>query len=264
MLRRNDDSRERPALLFTGVNMREIVCDTETTGLNPAIDRIVSLALIELVDAAPTGQYKHYYVNPQRESSPGALKVHGLTAEFLRDKPLFSDIAGSVLDFIGGARLVIHNAQFDAAFLREEFARARPRAPGILTTLCTLDRARQLYGQKPAIGGNKLDHLVARYGIRDLRAETGNHGALIDALLLVNVYRGLLGLPVLDLHLPTFGLNDGPQTSAATASKPVAEETQRPDTAGSAGNVGGVSPGIEHQPSGRVAVPAAPASRSAR
>ena len=165
--------------------MRQIVLDTETTGLNPRTgDRIIEVGCIELMNRRPTGKTFHHYVNPGRDSDPGALAVHGLTTDFLRDKPKFDDIADALCDFVAGAEILIHNAAFDVAFLDEELARLdRPawsRHCG--NVVDTLAMARELHPGKR----NSLDSLCERYGVSN--AHRTLHGALLDAELLAEVY----------------------------------------------------------------------------
>ncbi len=165
--------------------MRQIILDTETTGLNPkAGDRIIEIGCIELVDRRATGNTYHQYIDPERDSDPGALAVHGLTSEFLRGKPKFADIADAFCDFVRDAEILIHNAAFDVAFLDEELARlSRPRiddhCAGIIDTLAM---ARELHPGKR----NSLDALCERYGVSN--AHRTLHGALLDAELLAEVY----------------------------------------------------------------------------
>lgn len=165
--------------------VRQIILDTETTGLDPALGhRIIEIAGVELVNRRPTGKHFHHYVNPERESEEGALQVHGITAEFLRDKPRFADIVDEFLDYVRGAELVIHNAPFDIAFLNHELA-LLDRKP--ITDYCsgvvdTLRLAKDLHPGKR----NSLDALCERYQI-DNSART-LHGALLDAQLLAEVY----------------------------------------------------------------------------
>ncbi len=168
---------------------REILLDTETTGLAFQHHRIVSIAAVELLNKAPTGSFMHFYLNPDRESDPRALEVHGLTTEFLADKPRFGEVAASLLDYIGGDPVVIHNAQFDTAFVGAELRRVG-LAPLTNRATCTLCEARKKFGKS----GNKLDELTVKYGLQNLRELTGSHGALVDCLQLVNVYRSLVGL----------------------------------------------------------------------
>ena len=168
--------------------LREIVLDTETTGLDPANgDRLIEIGCVEIVNRIPTGREFHRYLNPERDMDCDAVEVHGLTKEFLQDKPLFKDVADEFLKFIGDAPLVAHNATFDLAFLNAELARvAKPplRADRMVDTLALARR------RHPA-GPNGLDALCKRYGIDD--SERIKHGALMDSLLLAGVYVELLG-----------------------------------------------------------------------
>jgi DNA polymerase III subunit epsilon len=179
--------------------MREIVLDTETTGLDPSDGhRIVEIACVELVQHIPTGRSFHRYVNPERDIPQDALAVHGLTAEFLARQPPFAAVLDELLGFIGPDLLVIHNAEFDVAFLNAELARLQ-REPITSGYVDTLTMARRRFPGSPA----SLDALCRRFGI-DLsgRAE---HGAEIDCRLLAAVYLELLGgrQPGLDFILPT-------------------------------------------------------------
>jgi DNA polymerase III subunit epsilon len=165
--------------------MRQIILDTETTGLNVELGhRVIEIAAVEIVDRHLTGNHIHYYVNPERASDEGAVTVHGLTDEFLRDKPKFGEIASSLLEFVAGAELVIHNAAFDVGFLNRELD-LLDRKP--VTEYCpkitdSLALARELHPGKK----NSLDALCERYGI-DNSGRT-LHGALLDANLLAEVY----------------------------------------------------------------------------
>lgn len=165
--------------------MRQIVLDTETTGLDPHLGhRIVEVACVEIANRRFTDRTFHHYLNPDRPSDPGALEVHGLTEEFLRDKPRFPDIVEDFLAFVADAELVIHNAAFDLSFLDAELARL-DRPPILRTSASVLDTlklARQLHPGKR----NSLDALCERYGV-DNSART-LHGALLDARLLGEVY----------------------------------------------------------------------------
>ena len=168
--------------------MRQIVLDTETTGLDPKLGhRVLEIAAVEIVDRRLTGNHFHRYVNPERASDEGALQVHGLTEEFLRDKPKFGDIAEEMLDFVSGAELVIHNAAFDCGFLDMELARLdlKPIAEYCPAIVDTLRMARELHPGKK----NGLDALCERYQI-DNSARI-QHGALLDANLLAEVYLAL-------------------------------------------------------------------------
>ena len=168
--------------------LREIVMDTETTGLDPANgDRLIELGCIEIVNRIPTRQEFHRYLNPERAIHRDAVAVHGLTDDFLKDKPLFKDIADEFLAFIGEAPLVAHNASFDLGFINAELERARRPPLSLDRVVDTLVLARRRH---PA-GPNSLDALCKRYGI-DLSART-KHGALLDSMLLANVYVELLG-----------------------------------------------------------------------
>lgn len=168
--------------------LREIILDTETTGLDPAKgDRIVEIGAVELINHLPTGRTFHVYINPERDMPKEAEAVHGLSAAFLRDKPVFASIAGEFLEFIGDATLVIHNASFDVAFLNAElgFLRMAPLLPERIVD--TLHIARQ----KHPGAANSLDALCRRYGIDNSRRT--KHGALLDSELLAEVYLELIG-----------------------------------------------------------------------
>jgi DNA polymerase III subunit epsilon len=167
--------------------LREIVLDTETTGLDAASDRLIEVGCIEIVNRIPTGREFHRYMNPERDLHPDAVAVHGLDAAFLKDKPLFKDVADEFLAFIGDAPLVAHNAGFDQGFLNAELARV-PRSP--LTGDRFVDTLVLARRRHPA-GPNTLDALCKRYGI-DLSQRT-KHGALLDSMLLAGVYVELLG-----------------------------------------------------------------------
>lgn len=165
--------------------MRQIFLDTETTGLAPENgDRIIEIGCVEFVNRRLTGRNKHFYVNPQRASHDDALKVHGLTEEFLADKPLFAAVADELLEFLAGAEIVIHNAPFDVAFLDAELARiGRARLHDHVARVTdSLTMAREMYPGK----SNSLDALCRR-----LEVDNSNrtlHGALLDAGLLAEVY----------------------------------------------------------------------------
>jgi len=178
--------------------MREIVLDTETTGLDPHDGhRIVEIACIELVHHIPTGRSFHRYVNPERDMPEDALAVHGLTADFLARQPLFAAVLDELLGFIGADPLVIHNAEFDLAFLNAELARVH-REPITSGYVDTLAMARRRFPGSPA----SLDALCRRFAI-DLSGRV-EHGAEIDCSLLAAVYLELLGgrQPGLDFGLP--------------------------------------------------------------
>ncbi|HKW38089.1 MAG TPA: DNA polymerase III subunit epsilon [Burkholderiales bacterium] len=165
--------------------MRRIVLDTETTGLSAGLgDRIIELGCVEILNRSVTGNHFHRYVNPERRSEEGALKVHGITGEFLQDKPKFREIAGEFLDYIRGAELVIHNAAFDLEFLNMELARVAqpPVEEHCAAVVDSLALARELHPGKK----NSLDALCERYQVDN--AHRTLHGALLDASLLAEVY----------------------------------------------------------------------------
>jgi DNA polymerase III subunit epsilon len=168
--------------------MREIVLDTETTGLEPTQGhRLVELGCIELLNRIPTGATFHVYLNPERDMPAEAFAIHGLSAEFLGDKPRFAEIADEFLAFIGDAPLVIHNASFDHGFLCAELKRVERALIARERLVDTLLLARRKY---PA-GPNRLDDLCARYSIDNSRRT--KHGALLDAEILAEVYVELIG-----------------------------------------------------------------------
>lgn len=171
--------------------MRQVVLDTETTGLEPeAGHRIIEIGGIEIVNRRPTRNNFHRYINPARAVDPGALEVHGLDNDFLDDKPYFEDIAEDFLEFVSGAELVIHNADFDIAFLNHELARLDGELSDIREScgvLDTLALARRLHpGQR-----NNLDALAKRYEVDN--SERDLHGALLDARILAEVYLAMTG-----------------------------------------------------------------------
>ena len=168
--------------------MRQVVLDTETTGIGEG-HKIIEIGCIELVDRKFTGRQYHQYVNPQRLVDPEAMEVHGITDEFLQDKPLFANIANDFIDFISGGQLVIHNAPFDVGFMDREFGQLSgyPKTADICTVLDTLVLARKMHpGQR-----NSLDALCRRYGIDNSHREL--HGALLDSEILADVYLLMTG-----------------------------------------------------------------------
>ncbi|PYE23649.1 DNA polymerase-3 subunit epsilon [Paraburkholderia silvatlantica] len=191
--------------------MRQIILDTETTGLNARTgDRIIEIGCVELVNRRLTGNNLHFYVNPERDSDPGALAVHGLTTEFLSDKPKFAEVADEILDFIRDADIIIHNAPFDIGFLDAELALLgkpafREHCGEVIDTLV---QAKQIFPGKR----NSLDALCDRFGISN--AHRTLHGALLDSELLAEVYlamtRGQESL-VIDM----LGENAAPGAAAA-------------------------------------------------
>jgi len=191
--------------------MRQIVLDTETTGLEPADGhRIIEIGCVELVDRRLTGNTYHQYIQPDRQIDAGAIEVHGITNEALADKPRFADIAEEFLQFISGAELVIHNAPFDVGFIDHEFALLAD-SPGTLadhcTVLDTLVMARHMHpGQR-----NSLDALCRRYAIDNSQRDL--HGALLDAEILADVYLAMTGGQV-SLSLDSQADMQGEQCSA--------------------------------------------------
>jgi DNA polymerase-3 subunit epsilon len=168
--------------------MREIVLDTETTGLDPLRgDRLVEIGCVEIFNRMPTGQTFHRYINPERDMPQEAFAVHGLSSEFLADKPLFEQIVDEFLEFVGDAPLVIHNASFDISFINAELDRLQRQAIGRERLVDTLLLARRKH---PGVS-NRLDDLCSRYAIDNSRRT--KHGALLDAELLAEVYIDLIG-----------------------------------------------------------------------
>ena len=167
--------------------MREIVLDTETTGLDPATHRIVEIGCIELINHMSSGETFQRYLNPERDMPSDAFDVHGLSNEFLSDKPLFADVADGFLDFIGDSPLVIHNAHFDIGFINAELARIGRSGLESARAIDTVELARRKQPGAPA----NLDALCRRFGIDNSGRE--KHGALLDAELLAEVYLELIG-----------------------------------------------------------------------
>ena len=171
--------------------MRQVFLDTETTGLEPELGhRIIEIGGVELVNRRLTGRRLHYYLQPDREIDDGALEVHGITREFLQDKPRFADVHADILEFVSGAEVVIHNAPFDVAFLDHEMERLGDpelRIQGCCRIVDSLALARQLHpGQR-----NSLDALCKRYRIDNSARQL--HGALLDAEILADVYLAMTG-----------------------------------------------------------------------
>lgn len=168
--------------------MREIVLDTETTGVEAnSGDRVVEIGCVELINHCPSGKNFHVYINPERDMPDGAFRVHGLSEAFLSDKPVFAAVADDFIDFIGDARLVIHNAAFDIGFLNMEFKRLGHAPIDMVRVVDTLSLARR----KHPGASNSLDALCSRYGIDNSRRT--KHGALLDSEILAEVYIELIG-----------------------------------------------------------------------
>ena len=171
--------------------MRQIVLDTETTGLDPAAGhRVIEIGCVELVHRRSTARNFHRYVNPERAVDPGALAVHGIEQSFLANQPVFASIAAEFVDYVRGAELVIHNAEFDVGFINHELRRIEG-LPRDIRDICevrdTLSLARRMHpGQR-----NSLDALARRYGVDNSMREL--HGALLDAQILADVYLAMTG-----------------------------------------------------------------------
>ena len=207
--------------------MREIVLDTETTGLDPnSGDRIVEIGCVELINHITTGVTFQKYFNPQRDMPDSAYRIHGLNSEFLANKPVFADVAKEIQDFLGEDKLIIHNAAFDVGFLNAEFERAGSVTLSLDRTIDTLALARQKYPGAQAT----LDALCRRFDINT--AQRVLHGALLDASLLAEVYLELIGgrQPTLTLdkikpETATLDVLTKPKIKPARPHQPTEEET---------------------------------------
>ena len=188
--------------------MREIVWDTETTGFDPfAGDRIVEIGAVELNQHLPTGRVYHQYVNPERDMPPGAFEVHGLSIDFLKDFPVFSDIARDFIDFVGDATLIAHNAKFDMKFINAELKNTNlPQVP-LNQSLDTLEIARKKFPGAQ----NSLDALCRRFNIDNSSRQ--KHGALLDSEILAEVYLELVGGRQPDFSLSLVGQSNLESTS---------------------------------------------------
>jgi DNA polymerase-3 subunit epsilon len=189
--------------------MRQIIVDTETTGLEPEQGhRIIEIGCVEVLNRRPSGKTFHRYIKPDREVDPGAMQVHGITNEFLANQPRFAEVVAELLEFIADAELIIHNAPFDVAFLDAELKRLpgpTRRIVEMCTILDTLALARKLHpGQR-----NNLDALCKRYSVDNSNREF--HGALLDARILLDVYLAMTG------GQSTLTLGDATVSNAATA-----------------------------------------------
>ena len=201
--------------------MRQIVLDTETTGLETSQDhRIIEIGCVEMVDRKLTGRHYHQYINPQRNVDEGAMEVHGITDQFLADKPLFESIAADFLEFVHGADLIIHNAPFDLGFINHEIAKL-PNKIAVIEKECkiidTLALARQKHpGQK-----NNLDALCKRYGVDNSQRDL--HGALLDAEILADVYLLMTGGQV-NLNINDQSVADTGELNQASTIRRLAED----------------------------------------
>jgi DNA polymerase-3 subunit epsilon len=205
--------------------MREIVFDTETTGLSPLTgDRVVEIGCVELVNRVETGRTFHAYFNPERPMPSGAEAVHGLTDSFLADKPRFRDVAPDLIEFLGECPLVAHNASFDFGFLNHELNNCGRPLVCLTRMVCTLQLARSRHpGAK-----HSLDALCTRFGVdRSLRVK---HGALIDAQLLAQCYVELTGGRQIGLTLTDFVVERiaGDSTAGAAEIAPIVVEVRPP------------------------------------
>lgn len=198
--------------------LREIVLDTETTGLDPRKgDRLIEVGCIEIINRIPTGREFHRFINPQRDVPAEAEAVHGISTAFLVDKPLFAAVADELIEFLAGDTLVIHNATFDVGFLNMEFERLRKPAISMTRVVDTLQLARR----KHPAGPNSLDALCKRYGIDN--SKRIKHGALMDSLLLAEVYIELLGERQAMLGLAGKGQSSEERTERRNRSHTVAQ-----------------------------------------
>lgn len=198
--------------------MRQIVLDTETTGLSPEDGhRIIEIGCVELLNRKLTGNRFHIYLNPERAIDQGAVDVHGLDNKFLADKPLFSHIAEDFIRFVEGAELVIHNASFDVGFINAELKRLGS-APGNLAECCSVLDTLALARKKHPGQRNSLDALCKRYGVSNSHREL--HGALLDAEILAQVYLAMTGGQS-DLLLEPEKREESPKLDAASANLPI-------------------------------------------
>ena len=171
--------------------MRQIVLDTETTGLEVNLGhRIIEIGCVELVERQLTGRHYHQYINPEREIDQGAIAVHGLTLDKLADQPPFAQIAGQFLEFVDGAELIIHNANFDVGFINAELKRLSSQQSDIDQLCSIIDTMKMARGKHPG-QKNDLDSLCRRYGVDNSQRDL--HGALLDAEILADVYLAMTG-----------------------------------------------------------------------
>ena len=201
--------------------MRQIVLDTETTGLETSQDhRIIEIGCVELVGRKLTGRHYHQYINPQRKVDEGAMEVHGITDQFLEDKPLFEQVVKEFLEFVDGADLIIHNAPFDVGFINHEITKLSGKYQ-VIETSCriidTLALARQKHpGQK-----NNLDALCKRYGVDNSARDL--HGALLDAEILADVYLLMTGGQV-NLNISNQSNSDSGEVNTASSIRRLSED----------------------------------------
>ena len=194
---------------------RELVLDTETTGLDPKDGhRVIELACVELVNFIPTGTSWHWYFNPERDVPKAATDVHGLTAQFLADKPLFGDVVQEIAGLLCDAHLVIHNAPFDVGFLNHEFGRLGIPPLSMDRVTDTLALARRKHPGSP----NNLDALCRRYGIDN--SNRTKHGALLDSELLADVYLRLIGAEQAGLNFASKAASDTVEAETTAQTRP--------------------------------------------
>ena len=201
--------------------MRQIVLDTETTGLETSQDhRIIEIGCVEVINRKLTGRHYHQYINPQRKVDEGAMEVHGITDEFLADKPLFADVVEGFMAFIGDADLVIHNAPFDVGFINHELAKLPDQGAAVedrRRIIDTLSLAKQKHpGQR-----NNLDALCKRYAVDNSQREL--HGALLDAEILADVYLLMTGGQV-SLNISDNGNSESGEVTSATGIRRLAKD----------------------------------------
>lgn len=200
--------------------MRQVVLDTETTGLEiEAGHRILEIGCVEIIDRKLTRRHYHQYINPERESDEGALEVHGITSQFLADKPVFKDVWEPFLEFVKGSELIIHNAGFDVAFVNQEMKLLNPKL-GQITDYCSVVDSLELARNKHPGQKNNLDALCKRYSVDNSQREL--HGALLDAEILADVYLLLTGGQV------TLGLGEETQSSNGSARSITKIDSNRP------------------------------------
>ncbi len=199
--------------------MRQVVLDTETTGLEvEAGHRILEIGCVEIIGRCLTRRHFHHYINPQRDIDEGALEVHGITSEFLKDKPVFEEIWEGFLEFVNGAELIMHNAVFDTQFINQEMKYLSPKL-GAITDYCTVVDSLELARNKHPGQKNNLDSLCKRYNVDNSQRDL--HGALLDAEILADVYLLLTGGQV--------NLSLGDNTSSSlTVSKTLRSMEDRP------------------------------------
>ncbi len=223
--------------------MRQIVLDTETTGLNPRNgDRVIEIGCVELFNRMLTGNNFHRYINPERDSEEGALAVHGLTTEFLSDKPKFAEIVDELRDYIAGAEVIIHNAPFDLGFLNQEFKLLNlpsftDHCGGVIDTLVN---AKEMHPGKR----NSLDALCDRYGVSNSHRKL--HGALLDAELLADVYLAMTrGQNTLSMDIEVEESSGGVALEAVALAEVIVLAAGADEIAAHEANLGGLDKAVK-------------------